>query len=81
LVAQTVVAPGLGNGDTLTGFAVCPGAVVGGGYTVAVERPGDQDKLIPISNFPSDPQIWTVTLHASANVQAVTLTVFATCAN
>jgi hypothetical protein len=53
--------------------------VLSGGYTVEVSRAGDADKLIPIQNFPSDPQIWDVTLHASANVQAFTLTVYAVC--
>lgn len=77
--SQTITSPGLGNGDTLTSFATCETTVLAGGFTVAVARAGDQDKLIPIANYPSDPQIWTVTLHASANVQAVTLTVFATC--
>lgn len=72
--------PGLGNGDTLTGFAVCSTTVVSGGYAVAVDRVGDADKLIPISSFPPSPQVWATTLHASANTQGVTLTVYAVCA-
>lgn len=79
IVSQATASPGLGNGDTLTGFATCAGTVVSGGYTVAVDRAGDQDKLIPIASFPSDPLVWAVTLHASANVQALVLTVYAIC--
>lgn len=62
----------------MTAFAACDTAVLSGGYTVAVDRPGDQDKLIPIANFPAA-SFWTVTLHASANTLGVTLTVFAVC--
>lgn len=79
IVSQITTSPGLNNGETLTGFATCGNTVLSGGYTITVAREGDQDKLIPISNLPSDPQIWAVTLHASANVQAVVLTVFAVC--
>jgi hypothetical protein len=74
-----VASPGLGNGDTLTAFAVCPTQVIGGGYTIAGVRPADQEKLIAFQNFPSDPQIWTVTVGANANVQAFTLTVYGVC--
>ena len=69
----------MNNGDTLAGVALCPGPVLGGGYTVTVSRPGDQDKLIAAATFPSDADTWTVVLGASANVDAFTLTVFATC--
>lgn len=79
IVSQITTSLGLNNGETLTGFATCGNTVLSGGYTIAVAREGDQDKLIPISNLPSDPQIWAVTIHASANVQAVVLTVFAVC--
>jgi hypothetical protein len=79
ITSQVSTSLGLNNGDTFTGFALCPNTVLSGGYTVEVARAGDADKLIPISNFPSDPQIWAVTLHASANVQGVMLTVYAVC--
>ena len=71
----------LGNEETLTVFAVCTtGLVLGGGYTVETpDRPHDITKLIPIASFPSDPQTWTVTLVATANVQSVVVTVVATC--
>jgi hypothetical protein len=78
-VRQAVVSPGLGNGDTLTGSAVCDTLVLAGGYSVTVSRIADQDKLIPIASFPSAPDTWTVTLFASANTQAVLLTVYASC--
>jgi hypothetical protein len=78
-VSQHVTSPGLTNGDTLGGAAVCAGSVLSGGYTIAVTRAGDLDKLIPAMDFPSDPQTWTVVVAASANVQGVVLTVVAVC--
>lgn len=71
----------LGNEETLTVSAVCStGLVLAGGYIVETpERPHDIAKLIPIASFPSAAETWTVTLVATANVQSVVLTVFATC--
>jgi hypothetical protein len=53
--------------------------VLAGGYAIAGVRSADQEKLIAFQNFPSDPQIWTVTVGANANVQAFTLTVYGVC--
>lgn len=63
--------------------AVCSsGIVLAGGYRFATpDRAGDISKLVPIASYPSDSQTWTVTLVATANVQAVVLSVFATCAD
>ena len=79
MITQAVLSPGLNNGDTLTGAAVCPGSVLAGGYQIEVDRVGDLDKLIPFLNTPTDRQTWTVGIAASANVQAVRLTVSAVC--
>jgi heme A synthase len=79
MVQQSFVSPGLMNGDRLVGTAVCPGALLSGGYAVLATNPPDLEKLIPSLDFPSDAQTWTVMVVANANVQPFVLTVFATC--
>lgn len=79
IVTEPFSSPGMNNGDTLVGSAVCSGSVLGGGYAIAVTRAGDLEKIIPALNFPSDAHTWTVEVAANANVDAFTLTVFATC--
>jgi hypothetical protein len=70
----------LNNGDVLTGSVSCvSGTIRSGGYTVAVTRAGDLDKLIPFASFPSSTETWTVAVGASANVETATLTIFGVC--
>ena len=76
---QEFTSPGLNNGETITGSVTCSGPVTSGGYSLVGTRLGDQEKLIPFVNAPSDGNTWTVIMAANANVQAFTLTVFAGC--
>jgi hypothetical protein len=82
LVEATFTTPGLGNGETFAGAATCQAAqLLSGGYAiVATERPADQTKLLPLVSRPLDAQTWEAKVTATANTQAVVLTVTALCA-